>query len=89
MEIIQKAYRMAVGYNSTVAAPRIFSPMPGHISAINEYTCTDGISVSMHINPPDPLPTKITTVPRKILMEKREKQGYYQFSNDYFCNELT
>lgn len=57
---------MAVGYNSTVAALTIFAPIPAHISAMNEYTCTFGISVSMHITPPEPLATKTTTFARNF-----------------------
>lgn len=62
LNYVELTYLTAVGYSSTVAAFTTLPPMPAHMSAINAYTCISGLSVSMQIIPPKPLPTKTTTV---------------------------
>lgn len=72
-------YLTAVGYSSTVAAFTTLPPMPAHMSAINAYTCISGLSVSMQIIPPKPLPTKTTTVAWNV-----DKIYYIKFIRIFF-----
>lgn len=78
-------YLTAVGYSSTVAAFTTLPPMPAHMSAINAYTCISGLSVSMQIIPPKPLPTKTTTVAWKY----RQNILYQIHKNIFLTYELT